>query len=301
LQTLLRVAVDLVLSGSPSLLEPARGDLAGSLAALIVGLPLWVLAWRPLVLEAALDGELGDHARRSPVRKGYLFLILFVGVLGVMFGAGMLLYQVLSALFDEPSADLLRESAQALKTLLLFAILLIYHWQALRADGRLSGRSLARRHAQFPVLVLAPENGDFAYLMVTALQNAAAGLPVAIHSYSQGVPDETLSAAKAVILPAELVARPSEALRLWLQGFAGVRLVVPSPVRDWHWIFSGSQSLPALARRTAGIVRRLAEGEELDALGEISSGLVLVYILAGLAALQIVLGIIGVVFSLFFR
>jgi DMSO/TMAO reductase YedYZ heme-binding membrane subunit len=37
-----------------------------------------------MLKEAAVEGEAGDRARRSLVRKVYLFLALFAGVLGVM-------------------------------------------------------------------------------------------------------------------------------------------------------------------------------------------------------------------------
>jgi hypothetical protein len=162
----------------------------------------------------------------------------------------------------------------------------------LRKDNRLAAHSLARRHALFPVLVLAPDEGDFAGNIVSTLEREVKELPVAVHPYSQGAPDETLSAARAVILPAELLTRPSEALRLWLLGFEGPRLVVPVAVQGWHWL-SGSQRSPdALARQTARAVRRLAEGEGAIQLQDTPSWMILVYLLAGI----LVLGIIWVGF-----
>jgi len=89
---------------------------------------------------------------------------------------------------------------------------------------------------------------------------------VAVHPISQGAPDESLSAARIVILPAELVARPGEALRLWLQGFQGYRLVLPTPTKEWIWLGSGSHSLSSLARQAARATRQLAEGNDLEIL-----------------------------------
>jgi len=301
LQLLLGYFLDLALSNSSILGNALRNNLAAAIASLVVGAPLWALTWRPVTQEAALEGEAGDHARRSLIRKAYLYFVLFAAVLGVMFSAGALLFPLLRAALGERPENLLSESLQMLKVLVLFAVLLAYHWLVLRGDQRLAERSLSRRHAQFPVLVLAPDEDDFAEQIVAALGREAADLPVAVHAYRQGAPDETLSAAKAAILPAELAARPSEALRLWLQGYDGARLVVPTPAQGWHWVFGSGRPLAALARQTARTVRQLAEGEQPSSPRETSPWLVVVYTLAGLFGFSLVMSLINLVASLFAR
>ncbi len=261
--------------------------LAGALALLAVGLPLWLLAWRPMAAEAALPGEPGDHARRSLVRKSYLYFVVFAGVMGVMFSAGMMFFQLLSAVLGDPPDRLLLETLRLLALLILFVSLLAYHWTSLRGDARRAEKALGNRHAAFPVLVLAPENGDFAAQVVQALEREAHGMPVAVHAYKQGAPDEMLSAAKAVILPAELAARPSEALRLWLQGFDGERIVVATPVKDWHFLYASGRPLSRLARQSARAVRSLAEGQEIPAAREASPWMALVYLVAAFVVLNI--------------
>jgi hypothetical protein len=298
LQLLLSFLVDLGVSRAIAWGSGLRDSLAGALSSLAVGTPLWAATWRPLSREAALEGEAGDHARRSVVRLVFLYFVLFAAVLGVMFSAGALLFPLLQALLGDPPPDLLSDSLQMLKVLLLFALLLIYHGQVLRHDRRLAERSLSRRHAQFPVLVLAPDEGDFAVQVVAALEREAREMPVAVHAYSQGAPDETLSAARAVILPAELAARPSEALRLWLQGYDGARLVVPTPAPDWLWVFGSGRPLPSLARQAARMARHLAEGEALPAPRETAPWMVLVYILAGLFGLMLLMFLVNLVASL---
>ena len=284
---LLFFLLDILLSPEAIWGDVLRRNLAAALSTLAIGLPLWLLAWRPVIRESSAEGESGDRARRSILRKGYLYIVLFAGVLGVMFSTGALLFQILSAILGQPPLNLLVEAAQLLAMVLLFVLVATYHWQALRRDNRTAERSLTRRHTQFPVLVLAPDEGEFASIMLSALEREAPALPVAVHTFTQGAPDETLSAARAVILPSELLTKLPESLRLWLQGFDGPRLVVPTPIQGWDWLLSGEPSLTSLAPKTARMVRSLAEGEAINRQRVASSWMIVVYILAGLFALQI--------------
>lgn len=298
LQLSLMFIVDLLLAESVVWVAAMRDNLAAALSTLVIGVPLWVLAWRPAMKEARNEGETGDHARRSLVRRIYLYLVLFMGVMGAMFSAGALLFQIISALLGDPPEDFLVEVMQVLSVLVLFLVFSAYHWQVLRVDNRLAGQTLASLHSQFPVLVLAPDEGDFGERMVNALEREMEQLPVALHRYSQGAPDETLSAAKAVVLPAELAAKPSEALRLWLQGFNGERLVVPTVAQGWYWVFGSGRSLKALSRGMARAVRFMAEGEDIPPPRETSPWMVLLYIIVGFIALLIVGRLIDIIASM---
>lgn len=295
LQLLLSFITDITLSESTIWGGAMRDNLAASLSTLAVGIPLWVSTWRLMMKEVTAEGEAGDHARRSLVRRVYMLLVLFIGVMGVMFSTGALLFQFISALLGEPTDQLLMEAAQSLIVMVLFAILLAYHWHMLRVDNQLAGQILARCHAQFPVLILAPDEGGFGESMVSTLEREVADLPVALHLYSLGAPEETLSAAEAVILPAELAAKPSEALRLWLQGFSGKRLVVPTHAPGWYWVFGSGRSLSIMSRQTASIVRHLAEGEDIPQPRETPPWMIVVYIIAGLFALQVIGSLIGII------
>jgi len=297
LQVLLDFVLDLTLPQGQAWGAGLRRNLSTSLATILVSLPVWAVNWRRMTFEAAQDGEAGDHARRSLVRKAYLYLLLFVGVIGVMVLSVALLALFLRTALGDPPGRLLLESSRSFKALLLFGWLAAYHGQALRADARLAERSLARRHAQYPVLVLAPNEPGFAESLLHALQREAPGLPVAVHPYSLGAPDETLSAARAVILPGELAARPSEALRLWLQGYSGTRLLVPTPVKDWQWLAS-TGSLPELARQAARAVRQIAEGQMIPQTRQAPAWQIAACILAGLFVAEILMGLIGLFLSL---
>jgi hypothetical protein len=271
-----------------------REKLAAALATLIVGLPLWILTWQPLVSKATQEGEAGDHARRSLTRKIYLFAALFAGVIGVMVSAGSLIFQILSTVLGEKPDNFQRASLVLLEMLIIFAGLLAYHWVTLRADGRRAEQSLAARHEAFPVLVLTTAIGEFSNAILAALQREMPSLPAVVHVVDSGVPDETLSAAEVVIVPGELAANPPEAIRLWLQGFAGTKLVVPTPAKGWLWTFGTGKPITNLVEQAAKMVRHLAEGEDISAARETSPWMVVLYIVAALVGVPLLISLFSI-------
>lgn len=300
LQVMLATLLDLAF-GKNLIGETAfENQLAAALAAIIIGLPVWIFHWRIMIKESSQPGDAGDYARRSLVRKTYLYLVLFAGVLGVMFSAGFAIYEILRSILGDQSENLLLDILQQLETLLLFASALIYHWWVLREDGRMAERSLAKKYAQYPVLILEQESGNFGAVLSITLQKTIPGIPVAVHNASQGVPDASLSSARALILPAELANRPSEAIRLWLQNFSGEKLVIAIPAEGWFWIPSTTNSLATLARQAARGIRQLAEGQDVEPIREYSVLTIIAYILGGLFILELILGLIGFIGSLLF-
>lgn len=297
LHLLLRFLIETTLPGADMIGTAQREMFSAGLSLLVVGLPLWFFSWRPMQVEARLEGETGDHARRSLVRKGYLYLILFAAVVGLMVAAAVLLFRLLSALLGDPPEMLLRRVLEQVEFLLLFGLLFAYHGLALRADGRLAAQALARRHARYPVLVLTPASGDvepeptsvFAASLVTALQRDAPEMPVAVHPVSRGVPDDTLSAARAVIMPSDLIASPPEAIRLWLNAYKGEKVVAPAPTEGWYWVFGSGRALRETTRRTALIVRLLAEGEAVPASKDAPPWMPVIYVFAALFGLELLI------------
>ncbi|HBY08774.1 MAG TPA: hypothetical protein DEH22_13700 [Chloroflexi bacterium] len=241
-----------------------REGLSLAFAMLIIGLPLWLKNWLAVQKRATSQSADGEQAQRSLTRKIYLYLILFMAVIGMMVSAGMLLFQLLQAALGAPEQNFAQTVSELLSTLVLFAFLLGYHGWVLRGDNRLAAQTIAARHAEYPVLVLVSELGAFSDAMVAALQKETPTLPVAVHVVDRGAPDETLSNARAVILPASIAAYPLEAIRLWVQNFSGVRFVIPTPVRGWVWVSGNGSNLKGLIQHTAEMVRKLAEGDEIS-------------------------------------
>ena len=242
--------------------DSLRPRLAGAIATLAVGLPLWLMTWRPMQTEALTDGDpstgsgqaLGDHARRSTIRRVYLYLALFAGVIGGMASAVGMVYQLVNALLSgDPSADFLPNVLNATQLLVLFAILLVYHLNCMRRDNAQAERTLEERQRGFPVLVIDPENEAFVRAVKAAMAKHAPDVPLVVKSLSEGA---GVGEAKAVILPASLALDPPEALRKWLKGFSGEKIVVGAAGSGWV--------LTALTpEQAAQSARQVAEGEQV--------------------------------------
>ncbi len=266
-----------------------RERLSIAITVLVIGLPLWYLNWRKANSRAIQDGDDANLVRRSLTRKAYLYLVLFVGVMGVMISAGVLIFQVLQALLGDPEDNLLQITLELFSLLILFSLVIWYHGLILRSDGHLSAQTQAEQHAEFPILVLVSELGMFSEMLVTALSREAPTMPVAVHVVEQGVPDDSLSDARAVILSAGIASNPGEAIRLWLQNFPGVRFVVPTPVQGWVWVSENSSPLQNLVRQTAEMVRKLAEGEGFTQTRSSSPWLIFGYVMGAVVGLVFLL------------
>lgn len=268
-----------------------RPRLAAALATLSVGLPLWWLASRPMQAEALAVGNEGDHARRSIIRKVYLYLALFVSVVGGMISAVSVLNLLLRALLGTSVPNLLQQVLKDLEYLFLFVGLGVYHGRMLGKDGQLASEALAEKHANFPVLVLESGDGSFGKAILAALHKLAPRLPAVIQSSRLPVAQE--AAPKAVLIPSDLAVGTPESLRKWLEKYTGEKLIVPQPAPGWVWT-GGIRPLPAAATQAAQAVRQLAEGQEVRQQTGTSGWMVVVYILAGLFGLEI----LGLLFSL---
>ncbi len=236
-----------------------RARLCGSLATLISGLPLWIFAWRPIQSEALLADDLGDHARRSLVRRAYLYLAIFATVIGGMASAIYLVYTVLFGFLDHRSDSFLTDVFNGIQLLGLFIAFLLYHWNVMRQDGGRAADALASRQANFAVLIFESQDLLFAGPVVNAIRRASASIPVAVQAVEQGIPDGA-EAARAVVLPSSLALDPPEALRLWLRDYSGSKIIIPINQTAWYWPGGPLKNGPEV---TAQIIRQLAEGQEV--------------------------------------
>ena len=273
-----------MLTGSGIVLSDAfRSNLASSISSLIVGLPLWLAKWRPMQAEALAPGEMGDHARRSVLRKTYLYLALFASVIGGMATAVGLVYQLIRIVLAGGTGSIVVNDLLNLTQLLfLFGVVLIYHLNVLRADGASRADSLAEKQSAFNVLVI--DSGDgFVESVKAALMKFAPKAPVTVTAASE----KTQGDFNAVVLSGSLAVDAPE----WIRSFDGSRIIVQDDAKGLVWTDDAAQA--------AQSVQQLAEGQEIrmQKTGR-SPWMFVVYIFAALFGLILLLLLVSLGISL---
>ncbi|MBI5945027.1 MAG: hypothetical protein HY864_11710 [Chloroflexi bacterium] len=278
---LLSVAVDLLVKPSETMVGDAfSSQLAAALAVTIVGLPLWLMTWRPVQADALTDGDVGDHARRSIIRKAYLYLALFAAVIGGMASAGGLIFTLINALLGGDKSDFVNSILNTLQTLVLFVVLLLYHLSALRKDGAARADALEAKQEQFSVLVFDNHGGRFGESVKAAFAKHAAKVPLKVVSAGEAIPADLK--VSAVIMPGSLAVNTPENVEVWMNSFNGSRLIVTDDAAGVFWVNDLGQA--------AQSARALAEGQEVRPQSGARTSSVwttVAYVFAALFALQL--------------
>ena len=257
--------------------------LAAALSMLFVGLPLWLKAWFPMQAEARTEDEAGAHARRSSVRRTYLYLLIFVGVVGGMISAVILASLIFETLLGSTPNEFWNDFLNALQAFILFAGLFAYHWKTLKEDG--TRHSAVESEKTFTALLL--DNGDETLLSELASLTEAEVQKI---NWILQNPAETPPPADALILPLDLLLAPSETLKSTLREFNGSKFLFTRETETWLWRQS--------PRQLAASIRQLAEGEKIQEPKKTSAWMVVVYILAGITAVEIAFFLLAILLSL---
>ncbi|HSG44868.1 MAG TPA: DUF5671 domain-containing protein [Anaerolineales bacterium] len=270
--TLLSFLIDMITSRGFVFGSSDRSTLASALSSLIVGLPLWLMNWRPMQVAALSEGEMGDHARRSLIRKSYVYIALFAGVIGGMATAVGLVNLLLRAVLSgDAASDFVNQLLNMIQLLFLFGVVLIYHFNVLRTDGTSLSDALAEKQSAFGVLIV--DSGDgFADSVKAALVKSEAKVQVTVTT-----PDKKPEGDFKAIIVSGDVAVDAPA---WIKSFSGNRIIVQNEAQDIVWADDAAQA--------AASAQMLAEGQEVQKKkGTRSAWTYVVYVFAVLFALEL--------------
>jgi hypothetical protein len=268
-----------------SFTDSLRENLVASISSLIVGVPLWLVMWRPMQVEATAAGEMGDDARRSVLRKAYLYLALFASVIGGMATAVGLVYQLIRIVLNVEVNDFLNNILNLAQLLFLFAVVLVYHLNVLRRDGVSTADSLAEKQTEYNVLLVDSGNG-FAESVKNSLGKLGSKVRLTVID-----PDARPEGSfHAILLDGSVVVDAPE----WIRAFKGSRIVVQNEAKDIVWTEDALQA--------AQSVQRLAEGQEIqNQKTRRSPWTTIVYVFAALFALQLLFMLFALGLSLIIR
>ncbi len=286
--TLIKYMIDF-LTGGQNLFSAdiMRGDLATAISLLVAWLPLWLLTWRPMQAESFAKDETGDHARRSIIRRVYLYLALFAGVIGGMASAVALVFQLIRVLLTGQTENtFLSTVLNDFQLLVLFVILLVYHLMVLRRDGLSTADALSAKQGAFKVLVVDSGEG-FGESVQAALKKFAPSVPVTMTTAAE----KPSGKFDAMVLSGSLAVSAPE----WLGSFDGSRVIVPNEAKGLIW--AGGVSRQAV-QQAAQAIRQLAEGREVRQQSGNSAWTIAVYIAAALFGLQFLFMLLALGISL---
>ncbi|MGB9639485.1 MAG: DUF5671 domain-containing protein [Anaerolineales bacterium] len=285
---LLSFLIDFRLNPQTSWETDLRKALAAAMMLIGIGAPLWWSNWQKLNREVEQKDQIGEYARRSLIRRGYVYLLILGSVLGVMFSSGALLYRILMSLLGTSNPNLLLESLRNLRLLIIFSFVLVYHWRALRIDLRKAAtyQETLRANYRVGILTKSPEQAKD---IAEALTKEAPGI-VTITISPTELNKEDLQDYPCVIVEDEV---------LWeghipeiLKDYLGKRIIISYPKEGWYWSCGYEKKPLAQVNEVAKWVHALADGRQIPLSSRYSAWGVIAYILAGLFLLQILFGLI---------
>ncbi|MBL8051495.1 MAG: hypothetical protein JNM46_09765 [Anaerolineales bacterium] len=218
----------------------------------MVGLPTWLLTWSPIQKQATSSGDLSDHARRSVIRKSYLYLVLFACVIGGMFSAGALVFNLINAILGGDTFDLLKTILNNLMSLVVFVVLLLYHLSALRKDGESQADVLEEKQSQFNVLVF-DHNGSFGESVKTMFAKRVPKVPLTIINANDKIASDIK--ADVIVLPGSLAVNTPENVEAWIRSYSGNKLIVSDEAAGVFWMNDFEQAVD--------VAKSMAEGQEV--------------------------------------
>lgn len=282
-----------------------REQVALFAAMTIVGLPVWFLPWRPvqgraLMLPDEATGTDAAEERRSTVRKIYLYFFVLVAALGFFGSVGWFVFHVLTALLgaDLPD-DFSTQVLDALVIALLAAGVWLYHWFAIRQDGRLEQQDQARRLSDISVVVIDGEEGKLGQSILQHLRHDLPGLqlqPIGMTPQATtAMAGQPFSAAvQPIIRQAHYIIGSWHALTAQevapaITTSGAVKLVAPLPAHNWVWAGVRQHSPDYYARQAVTGVKQALDGEEIKPGGELDWSTLLI-ILGGILLFLIISG-----------
>lgn len=290
-----------------------REQLGWFIAAIIVGLIVWIIPFRIVQGQTSAEGAPGAAARRSLARKIYLYIFLFISVLTVLSSGVFIVFRIITLVLDIETITL-SELAHATGFTIIAVLSWLFHGILLRSDRK---RSEAERLKELDVLDIALLDftpGTFGKALAHALRKEMPGLelePILIDAPASAAGDTPAgtSPLEERLAQAGLIVIPWDALLPHKSGTPGMpalartfaessarKLLVPTPRAGWDWVGAQPKDQAALVKQTANAVRQIIEGEDVRARKPLGCGVWLAILIGIGFLLSVASGLYGFLF-----
>jgi hypothetical protein len=229
LGALLTLLIRALLVGGPGDL---RGVLAAGVAALLVGVPTWLLLWRRIQAAAMSSEQLAEGERISLVRRIYLYGFVFVAAVTLLGSLIFVVFRPLSVLFgSDPGTTLLADVLQTLVYAAIAGGVLAAHGRSLSRDSAARTAAATARQREVPTLIL--NSGPQGEALKAQLQRVLPQLPLTLLDPQREAAAQLSAAALVVgVVPDSAV---SGTLLDAVTQHARRRLLVPLAGGAWDW------------------------------------------------------------------
>ena len=253
-----------------------KDALAWFTAALIAGLPVWLLSWRQAQNEAVDLTLKGVEARRSTPRKIYLYFYLFIATMTVLSSAVYILYRFLYLILGDPGdGDLASGIAQAIAYATVGVGVWLYHGSVLRGDGASKRRELEMRLKDIRVAIVDVSDTGFGQTLLDKLQQEEPGinfdlisLPAKDQKPAQAIQPQ-LSAAGVIVCPWSIAIESGAVhpdIMKAVTGSSARKILIPVHIDGWDFAGVDQWSMEQLVQQTVYAVKQWAGGEEIKAI-----------------------------------
>jgi hypothetical protein len=279
-----------------------KDELAWFTAAIVAGLPVWILPWRKAQERAVRSDPDGANARRSTVRKIYVYGFLFVATMTVLGDAVFIVFRIVGWMMglDAPT---LTELGHAIAYLGIAISVWVYHGTVLRGDRRLDDEDEAERLADLHVAVVDVGEGRFGRAVVAAIKREVPELnlePVVLaQTQDTGELADQLNQAGLIVGPWTITgvggeggAVPPEISQIVYDSPAR-KLLIPTRPQGWEWAGVDQWDADLLVRQTVRAVKQIAAGEEVTPTRPLGVGGIVGIVVAALIGLMVLLSLIS--------
>lgn len=272
-----------------------KEQLAWFTAALIAGLPVWLLPWRQAQVSAVAAGNAGAEERRSVVRKIYLYFYLFLATMTVLSSAVYIVYRLLSIILGAGrGGNLFSDLGQAIAFSIIAIGVWLYHGFAVRGDGQLNKREQTQRLGELRVTVVNVDDGRLGAGLVESLRRELPGLNVNIIGPAlNDAAANQLAEAGLIVGPWDMAVASGPVSPEFAQAIVASparKLLIPARVAGWEWAGVDRWNVEAIIQQTVRAVNQILEGEEVKPARPLGAGAI-IGIIIGVPVLLILLAI----------
>ncbi len=251
-----------------------REGLAWFTAALIAGLPVWLIPWQKMQA-AAVSEPTSVNERRSLVRRIYLYFYLFVAAMTMLASAIYIVSQLVELILGvRDTTNLFTDLGHAIAFTLIAVGVWMYHWTTLQQDGRFLREAESQKLKTLHTVIL--DSGDNEWGKIIGDELSRDLLQLNLQQYNLMTPQPTeaqhplidaLAQADVIIGPWTMAVEKEVGadVATAVSNSPARKLLIPIQDEDWEWVGVPRQNAEKTVKEIIHALKQIAAGEAVAA------------------------------------